>query len=898
MKACMIWMLLLFTATVGTALPPDDTAGSESVLRDPVLSFFSSIQSRHPEKLYLHLNQPYYGAGDTIWFKAYLADAVSHRPDTLSNFIYVDLADRRGEFVLAKKIKRDSLGFANCLPLPDTLPAGEYTLRAYTGWMLNFDPAFFYRRNITVGNTRSDRVRTDITYTSAQAVVRFADADGRPIRDAGADYELFDRNGKRIEGVRQRTSATGALFVDLPHDSIRNGGYIRMKLDEGGTVFRRTLFLEPEALDFAVQFFPEGGELVAGVPRLVAFKAERSDGYPADVQGIVVNDSGDTLTTFGSEHDGMGAFLLCPESGETYRAVCRSGEQTVTTPLPAVEEDACALTAVQAPGRILYKADGTVPRGSRLVGHIRGDCCCIAPVDPQRPAGTILTDSLPEGILHLLLVDSTGRPRSERLVFVNKPGNRERWTVTPEKPRYGKREKVRIEIGLKDAGGKPIESDLSVSVTDRRAVRYDSLGDDIRTNLLLCSDIEGYVHNPGYYFRDDDPVREHRLDLVMMTNGWRRFNTRNLYQPEPFTPRHFIERGQYLSGKVIGIAGRAAPEASVSAVALNRENLADAAQADDSGRFVLSGLDFTDTVLFMVSAKTRRGKPTQRIDMDRLYPKPPLTERPPFPDSAESVRKTVGDYLQQQKLQYAMIDGAKVYELEGVEVTAADPQKPRSGVFATVYDTANLAKYERLPLYNALSILPGIRKQFDFSTGQAVFCLKNRTGLGYVAADIIINGRRVPSDFLYRYDMLDVEFIRLVRDMPTINNEVEKDGFKITEKGATGEKSNFSEGYHIEIYLKPSAETGKPDFQLYRTIGYAETIEFYHPVYDTPEEIDNGTPDERTTLYWNPYVETDSGGNTTIEFYTNDSEQADYDITIEGLNPEGTAYRYRRQLCN
>ena len=896
MKACMIWILSLFTATVGSAFPPDDTAGSESVLRDPLLSFFSSIQSRHPEKLYLHLNQPYYGAGDTMWLKAYLTDAVSHRPDTLSNFIYVDLADRRGKIIAARKIKRDSLGFANCLPLPDTLPAGEYTLRAYTGWMLNFEPAFFFRRNINVGNTRSDRIRTDVTYTSAQAIVRFADADGRPIRDAEADYELFDRNGKRIEGIRQRTSATGALFVDLPHDSIRNGGYIRMKLDEGGTAFRRTLFLQPEAHDFAVQFFPEGGELVAGVPRLVAFKAERADGYPEDVRGSVLDSRGDTVVSFVAEHDGMGTFLLCPLQGETYRALCRAGEREIRATLPEVGEGACALTTAQAPGRILYKADGTVPPGSRLVGHIRGDCCCIVPVDTRRPAGTILTDSLPEGILHLLLVDSTGRPRSERLVFLKRTGKRERWTVTPDKPRYGKREKVRVGIKLEDCDGKPVSADLSVSVTDRRAVRYDSLGDDIRTNLLLCSDIKGYVHNPGYYFRDDDPVREHRLDLVMMTNGWRRFKTRNLYEPEPFTPRHFIERGQYLSGKVIGIVGKPAPEASVSAVALNRENIADAALADDSGRFVLSGLDFTDTVLFMVAAKTRRGKPTQRIDMDGLYPRPPLTERPPFPDSAESVRKAVGDYLQQQKMQYAMIDGAKVYELEGVEVTAENPKKPRSGAYATVYDTANLAKYERLPLYNALSILPGIKKQFDFSTGQAVFCLKNRTDLGYVAADIIINGRRVPSDFLYRYDMPDVEFIRLVRDMPTINNEVEKDGFKITEKGTTGEKSNFSEGYHIEIYLKPGAETGKPDFLLYRTIGYAETIEFYHPVYDTPEKINNGKPDERTTLFWNPYVKTDPNGNTTIEFYTNDTDQVDYDIDIEGLDLQGTAYRYRQKL--
>ena len=883
MKACMIWILSLFTATVGSAFPPDDTAGSESVLRDPLLSFFSSIQSRHPEKLYLHLNQPYYGAGDTMWFKAYLTDAVSHRPDTLSNFIYVDLADRRGKIIAARKIKRDSLGFANGIPLPDTLPAGEYTLRAYTGWMLNFEPAFFFRRNINVGNTRSDRIRTDVTYTSAQAIVRFADADGRPIRDAEADYELFDRNGKRIEGVRQRTSATGALFVDLPHDSIRNGGYIRMKLDEGGTAFRRTLFLQPEAHDFAVQFFPEGGELVAGVPRLVAFKAERADGYPEDVRGSVLDSRGDTVVSFVAEHDGMGTFLLCPLQGETYRALCRAGEREIRATLPEVGEGACALTTAQAPGRILYKADGTVPPGSRLVGHIRGDCCCIVPVDTRRPAGTILTDSLPEGILHLLLVDSTGRPRSERLVFLKRTGKRERWTVTPEKTRYGKREKVRVGIKLEDCDGKPVSADLSVSVTDRRAVRYDSLGDDIRTNLLLCSDIKGYVHNPGYYFRDDDPVREHRLDLVMMTNGWRRFKTRNLYEPEPFTPRHFIERGQYLSGKVIGIVGKPAPEASVSAVALNRENIADAAQADDSGRFVLSGLDFTDTVLFMVAAKTRRGKPTQRIDMDGLYPRPPLTERPPFPDSAESVRKAVGDYLKQQKMQYAMIDGMKIFELEGVEVRASNPKRPKITPFSTVYDTAKLAPFKPMLLYNYLSYFTP-----DIRSDRKNLYVKKGFESGYARAQLNLNGKIVDLEYLRGYYVDDVEYVHVVSltDWRTQEARARDAGINLP---------NYL--YRVDIYLKRGREYGVPDVQTCQVIGYSEDMEFYHPVYDTPEKVNNEImPDKRTTVYWNPYLKTDQNGNTTIEFYSNDTDQVDYDIDIEGIAPDGTIYKSRQKL--
>ena len=111
-----------------------------------IQSFFDAQAAKHPEKLYLHLNQPYYGVGDTIWFRAYLTDAVTHRPDTLSNFIYVDLYDRAKRLVTSRKIKRDSMGFANCLPLADTLFSGEYTLRAYTGWMLNFDASGFFQK--------------------------------------------------------------------------------------------------------------------------------------------------------------------------------------------------------------------------------------------------------------------------------------------------------------------------------------------------------------------------------------------------------------------------------------------------------------------------------------------------------------------------------------------------------------------------------------------------------------------------------------------------------------------------------------------------------------------------------------------------------------------------------
>lgn len=192
-------------------------------------SFFERRQSAHMEKLWLHLDKPYYAAGDEIWFKAYLVDAVNHCSDTLSNFIYVDLIDRKREIVFSKKIKRDPYGFANNFEIPATTPAGEYTVRAYTGWMLNFDPAFFFQKNVSIGNSIADQIDAEISYTDLrpgkkQAVIRFRDANERPYSDMNVQFKIFNRNGKRLSSSQQRSSSAGDIFAELPADSICQGG--------------------------------------------------------------------------------------------------------------------------------------------------------------------------------------------------------------------------------------------------------------------------------------------------------------------------------------------------------------------------------------------------------------------------------------------------------------------------------------------------------------------------------------------------------------------------------------------------------------------------------------------------------------------------------------------------
>ena len=161
MKTTLRYFLILLS--ILSSIPLRAVDPTEIPFR--IVDFLQAERARHQEKLWLHLDKPYYGAGDKIWFKAYLVDATEHRTDTLSNFIYVDLVDRKGKTVLAKKIKRDSCGFANNFEIPHVFPAGDYTLRAYTGWMTNFDPAFFFQKNIRIGNSLSGRVNAAVTYT-------------------------------------------------------------------------------------------------------------------------------------------------------------------------------------------------------------------------------------------------------------------------------------------------------------------------------------------------------------------------------------------------------------------------------------------------------------------------------------------------------------------------------------------------------------------------------------------------------------------------------------------------------------------------------------------------------------------------------------------------------------
>ena len=122
-------------------------------LKEKISDNFTLLSKYPQEKLYLHLDKPYYAAGERIYWKGYLINAISHIPYTGSNFIYIELVSSDDRIQNRYKIKRKNGSFYGSITLPPDIPAGEYYLRAYTQWMMNAGDAYFYYHKLRIGNS-------------------------------------------------------------------------------------------------------------------------------------------------------------------------------------------------------------------------------------------------------------------------------------------------------------------------------------------------------------------------------------------------------------------------------------------------------------------------------------------------------------------------------------------------------------------------------------------------------------------------------------------------------------------------------------------------------------------------------------------------------------------------
>ena len=847
---------------------------SAQTMQDTIIANFSLMERIPKEKLYLHLDKPFYGAGEKIWFKGYLVNATTHQDNSQSNFIITELINRSDSIVERKKIRRDSLGFHNAFTLPATLPAGDYYLRGYSNWMLNEDPDFFFSRNIKIGNSIDNTIVSSIEYqqeddTHYTAKIKFTSNVQAVFENTTIKY-LYLENGKIKNKGKKKTDENGWIPISLPDLKSPAARRIEVEFDDPQYIYKRTFHLPVFTNDFDVKFFPEGGALLSIPHQNVAFKAQGADGFSKEVEGFLFNSKGDTLTNFRSEHNGMGIFTMNPVNNETYYVTVRTNDSiTKRFDLPAIEPKGISIAMSHYKQEIRYEIQKTEatewPQKLFLLAHTRGKLAILQPINPKRTFGKMNDSLFTEGITHFMLIDEQGNALSERLIFVpdHKPNQ---WQITADQPTYGKREKVSLQIAAKDNEGNPVEGTFSVSITDRKSIQPDSLADNILSNLLLTSDLKGYVEDPAYYFLNQDARTLRSIDYLMMTHGWRRHKMENVLRTPSLNFTNYIEKGQTISGRIMGFFGANVKKGPICVLA-PKYNIIATTETDEKGQFIVN-TSFRDSTTFLVQARTKKGFAGVDILMDPPQ-YPVATHKAPYFNGATTFME---DYLMNTRDQYYMEGGMRVYNLKEVTVTAKRERPSSKSIYTGGINTYTVEE-DRLQGYgqtafDAASRLPSV----TITNGSEIHIRNNSEPAIIVIDDIVYEDA---SDILKDIQVSDMSSISLLRGADAV---------------ILGPRAS---GGAVVITLKdPRNLPARPAQGIitYTPLGYSESVEFYHPTYDTPEKKNAQRSDFRSTVYWNPELRLDAEGKATIEYYTPDST-APEDIIIEGVDKNGKVCR-------
>lgn len=850
---------------------------------DNAIHQFQRFDHLPVEKVYLQTDKPYYSAGENIWYAAYLVDGMTLKPDAASRYVYVELINQSDSVCYRYKIRKDSLGFYGNLPLPSDLPAGDYHLRAYTWWMQNAGAAYFFQKKLTIGNSIDNEIETNVRYESdgnhlLTADISFVSHSGISFHNVKVNYQLY-KGQKKIRSRTMTLDAANHLHFGFEEDTIGNDPYrISLTFDDSRYTYQHVLYVPRENHTFDLQFFPEGGNWLNNGFRTLAFKAVGQNGLSVDVEGTIYNQKGDSIISFASIHKGMGAvtFYIADSIPMSYYAIAHMQGTSMTkrVDLPPVLRQGIGLSMSllhqQWRYQIITADTSNIPKQFYLLAQSRGKLLFVQPIaDSSHLEGMVPADSLPVGITQFLLLDEQGHPLSERLVFVKHP-QQSSVTVSVDKLHYLPREQVQLTVALKNSPDSLMQAHASVAVTEDRTVKLDSLADNLYTNLLLTSDLKGYIEDPAYYFLSDSPERNQQLDFLMLTQGWTRFQVPAILMgqipPHPF----YIEEGQTLSGRVTNILGRPAKDAQVIALQM-KQKIIRRTIADQHGRFMIDGISFPDSTLFLVQARTKHGYATVDLHMDQdSFPR--VEYMHPF---ATTTIQLPDNYLDNISKQFYMQGGEKVYHLKEVTVTASLHQS-----------------FDENTLYAGLgNPIQGTDLEKRFSSGQTVLdVIQTFPGVTVVGGQIQVRGSRgtpllIIDDMQYQ-DMADDEV-----DMLSSMNVGEV------------EYVNFLHGVDASIYgglggngviivrLKSGADfatnpIANGGLAIIKSLGYLQPTQFYSPVYKTIEQKENPVPDLRTTIYWNPSLSFSVKKSLTCSFYTADTPGT-YTVTLEGITDGG-----------
>jgi len=726
------------------------------------------------EKIFVHTDREFYLAGEILWFKVYEVETSQHRPLALNRVVYVELLDKNNEPVVQQKIEMKD-GFGNgSMFLPTSLSTGRYIFRAYTNWMKNFDPDFYFQKPISLVNSLTKR-------------------DHLPMVEA-----------PKIEAT----------------------------------------------------FFPEGGNLMAGIENKIAFKVNDETGKGIDFKGYLLNEHNDTIAKFSPLKFGMGNFSFMPSHDSKYKALIKAGKQKIQTDLPApLIGYALRVTKSDDELEILVHhpmAAKNEPICLFIHSHQIISKAEVKFLKNDSVSFWVNKNEMPEGISHITIFTKDLQPVCERLYF-KRPSKNLVVELQTDKTVYSKREKITLTLQTND------NASLSASI-----FRLDSLGDNtpirISEYLWLTSDLKGFIESPEYYFSDDKFVEEAQ-DNLMLTHGWRRFKWQDVLgqrQMIQFPPEY---GGHLIQASILDEKNEPAPNTIGYVSVIGKNGNLSCAQSNTNGDVFFEVKNLLGTQKLVLQTNRRKDS-LKHIQLKNPFSSEYTLHN--FPDVA------LPTSLKEKLLNRSVSLQAQLIYSEN------EIKRTRRIVIDSLpfYGSASekylLDDYTRFPVMEEVmrEYVPGVlvrkhNNKFHFIVPDVI----NHTVFSETPLILLDGVPLFEEDDIMNFDPLRVKQLDVITQRYFLG-PAEFSGVVsyITYKG------NLN-GFQLN-----------PKCIVLDYDGLELQREFYSPDYSSKSDV--RIPDFRSLAYWNPSIETTSHHQQKVEFFTSDLP-GKYQIVIEGISNQG-----------
>lgn len=700
---------------------------------------------------------------------------------------------------------------------------------------------------------------------STVAYVEITDNDKKPVLQAKIKLDSGSGNGS----FQLPTSVKSGNYTVRAYTSWMRNFSADLYFTSTITIVNtfRPLAVQPAdtAIQYDMQFFPEGGNLVQNLPGKVAFRVIDRYGRGVSFDGKIVDQNGQQAATFKPLKYGIGTFTLTPASGYQYTAIATVNGRTITQALPAVYNEGYVLHLQDEDSQLWVNIAGTDNAATVYLLVNTGNNIKTAQALQLQSGKTVYAidkSTLGDGITHFTVFNSQQKPVCERLYF-KRPAQQLAIAIQPAAQEYAQRSKVSIGIQTNGDGNMPVQADMSMSV-----YRIDSLQGLPRQNimswLLLNAGLKGTIENPAYYLDNTDAVAGEALDNLMLTHGWSRYNWNDMVQNK-MAPAYLPEyEGHIVTARVTDKkTGQPAADVTGYLTVPGKSFRLGIAKSDSSGMIRFNMKDFIGGDEIIVQTNQTIDS-TYRIDVINPFSDKGISTPPNF-----ALTRDVQELLLEHSI-HTQAQNAYVGEKARQFYIAAADTIPFFGPARETYlldDYTRFNTMEEVLREYVLEIEP--RRQH----GGFVLKVMDEPHSLFFNENPLVMVDGVP--FFNMDTVLALNPLK-IRKLDIISQKYYYGPLVLSGIVSYTTYKGDLDG----IALDPSSLVQEYDgLQLQR--------EFYSPKYDNPAINNSRIPDFRDVLYWSPNITTDAKtGKTQATFYTSDVPGT-YAIVVNGITEDG-----------